>query len=382
MFERVRSLPDEKRDDIIGNLLLFSMFVLETVFLYSNRPFVLVIAGIFGTVTLLYAQKNKDFLFFFMAGIAMSIVVLVTINRLFVLNCSWSGCLRIVFISLPIAYLLCTVSISRCVALYFFYLVFIFTVIMIFLSNPEELYRIFAASSRNYISVLLIGCTFPYYLACSRANMEVSIFPALLTFPVSLYVQSRGGIIASGLLFALTFIRKIYIVKEKDWFKKRKKMFYFSITVVLLLVVVFFVYNSNRLFSRFFERESYSITRSDMWKEYLMVTGSSLRNLFLGTPLITCPLIMEEAYNIHNSYFMTHGYMGIIGFLAVIAGGIGYLCLCIKKKEYNLLFLSITFLVRATTDYLFPMLFCDCIILFMIINFGMEIKRAAYDDGK
>ena len=65
---------------------------------------------------------------------------------------------------------------------------------------------------------------------------------------------------------------------------------------------------------------------------------------------------------------MTHSYMGIVGFLAVLAGGIGYLVLRIKKKQYDLLFLSIAFLLRATTDYLFPMLFCDCAILFMIMD--------------
>jgi hypothetical protein len=195
-------------------------------------------------------------------------------------------------------------------------------------------------------------------------------------------VQSRGGIIASGILFALTFIRKITFVKEKEWFKKRKIFIYSLIFCLCLLAIVFLTLNATKLFSRFFEAEEYSITRSDMWKEYVTATVSSVKNILLGPPLTTCPLILEEGYNIHNSYFMTHSYMGIVGFLTVIAGGVGYLVLCIKEKEYDLLFLAITFLVRAMTDYLFPMLFCDCIILFMIIKVGMEVKRVAYDNKK
>ena len=376
------TIVNDKQKDIIGNILLFSLFILEVIYLYSASDIPLIVGGILGIVILLYIQKYKGFLLYFIDSVAVLVVVLISVNRIFILNCSWRGCLRIIFISLPIAYLLCKVQIKKNAAIIFFYLVFIYTVIMILIADPVELYRIFAASSRNYISVLLIACTFPYYLACSREHTEVSIFPALLAFLVSLYVQSRGGIIASGILFGLSFIRRIYLAKEKDWFKKRKKLIYVLIALAVLLGMAIFIINANKLLSRFFEAEEYTITRSDMWKEYLTVTGSSVKSIILGPPLTTCPLILEEGYNIHNSYFMVHSYTGIVGFLAVIAGGIGYLVMCIKKKEYNLLFLAVTFLVRAMTDYLFPMLFCDCIILFMIIQVGMEIKRVAYDDKK
>lgn len=382
MFERVFSMSEDKRKDIIDNLLLFSMFVMEVVFLYSASSVAMIICAILGSITLFYAWKNKGFLLLFMTCIAIGVVTLVTINRIFVLNCSWRGCLRIVFVSLPIAYLLYTVNINWRVAISFFYIVFIFTVINIILADPAELYRIFAASSRNYISVLLIACVYPYYLACDRDCREVSIFPALLLFLVSLYVQSRGGIITSGILFILTFIRRIYLVKEQEWFKRYKKIICFIFFLILLLGMAFLILNATKVLSRFFEAEEYSITREDMWKEYLTVTGSSVRNIILGPPLATCPLIQEEADNIHNSYFMVHSYMGIVGFLTVIVGGIGYLVLCVKEKEYSLLFLAITFLVRAMTDYLFPMLFCDCIILFMIIKVVMEIKRVVYDEEK
>ena len=379
MLERIRQISDDKKKDVIGNFLLFTMFFGEVAYLYFASTEALIICGMFGIITFLYIQKNDGFSMPFLTCIAVGIVVLVSINRLLVLHCSWSGCFRIVFVSLPIAYLLCNVHINRYVAIAFFYLVLLYTVIQIILADPKELYRIFAASSRNYISVLLIACTFPYYLACSRTQTEVSIFPALLSFLVSFYVQSRGGIIASGILFGLTIIRRIYLVREEDWYKKRKKLIYFLITVVLLLGIVFLIHNSAKYLSRFFKTEEYPITRLDMWKEYVTVTGSSINNIILGPPLTTCPLILEEAYNSHNSYFMTHSYMGIVGFLVVMVGGIGYLVLCIKKKEYALLFLSITFLIRAMTDYLFPMLFCDCIILFMILKVWIEVKELAYE---
>ena len=382
MFERVSSMSEDKRKDIIENILLFSMFVMEVVYLYSASSVVMIICAVPGIITLFYVWKNKGFILLFMTCIAIGVVTLVTINRIFILNFSWSGCLRIVFVSLPIAYLLYTVNINWRVAISFFYVVFFFTVIKIIFADPAELYRIFAASSRNYISVLLIACVFPYYLACDRDRREVSIFPSLLSFLASLYVQSRGGIIASGILFGLTFIRRIYLLKEQEWFKKNKKIFYSLLFLVLLLGMVFLIFNATKLFSRFFEAEEYSITRTGMWKEYLTVTFSSVKNIILGPPLTTCPLIVEEAYNIHNSYFMVHSYLGIVGFLTVIVGGIGYLVSCIKEKKYSLLFLAITFLVRATTDYLFPTLFCDCIILFMIIKVAMEIKRVVYDEKK
>lgn len=376
MLERVGRLSDGKQNDITGNLLLFSMFALETAYLYSASPVTLVICGILGILTYFYALKDDDTLLRFMFCIAAAVVALVTINRLFILNCGWSGCLRIVFISLPIAYLLYKVHISRLAALSFFYAVFIYTVIMIALADPAELYRIFAASSRNYISVLLIACLFPYYLACKEDHAEVSVFPALLSLTVSIYVQSRGGMVTSAILVSLTIIREIYSGIAKRAFQNRTKLIRFLISALLLSGIVFFAFSkpsvsagfSENYLSRFHEPAEYPISRSDMWKEYITITLSSLKNIILGPPLTTCSLIKAEAYNSHNSYFMTHSYMGIAGFVAVLAGGIGYLVLCIRKKQYDLLFLSVAFLFRATTDYLFPILFCDCVILFMIMD--------------
>lgn len=385
MLESVRRLTEGQRKVIIGNLLLFSLFFGETAYLYLASSSILLICGVLGMITYLYALKYNGHLLRFMIWLSIGIVALVTINRLLVLNCGWSGCLRIVFISLPIAYLLCDVHINRIAAISFFYVVLIYTVVMIALADPKELYRIFAASSRNYISVLLIACLFPYYLACQRDHTEVSVFPALLSLPVSIYVQSRGGIIASGVLAVLAFVRELYWGIAKGSFKNRNKLIRFWISVVLLFGIVFFsiahpaVNNSSNYLSRFSMPVEYPITRSAMWREYITVTGSSFKNIVLGPPLTTCPLILAEAYNSHNSYFMTHSYMGIAGFLAVMAGGIGYPVLCIKKKQYDLLFLAITFLLRAMVDYLFPMLFCDCIILFMILKSGINIMKVPYE---
>lgn len=404
MDEKIRQISDDKKKDIIGNFLLFLMFFCEVVYLYSASSATLIVCAIPGILTFLYIKKNDGYLLPFLAGIAASIIVLISINRLFVLNCSWRGCLRMVFISLPIAYLLYNVHINRYVALLFFYVVFLYTVVSIIFADPVELYRIFRASSRNYISVLLIACLFPYYLACERDNVEVSIVPALLSLPVSIYVQSRGGMIASGILVALSFVRELFLGFVKKSFKNRKKLISFFIQSGILVCIALFTFcdfgsdqsnindsnlsssasadsnidDSSNYLSRFTEAEEYPITRLDMWKEYITVTGTSINNIILGPPLTTCPLILEEAYNSHNSYFMTHSYMGIVGFLGVMVGGIGCIILCKKKKEYNLLFLSITFLVRAMTDYLFPMLFCDCIILFMILKVGIEIMGEVY----
>lgn len=380
MFENVLHIADGKQKEIAGNLLLFSMLALETAYLYSAAPITLIIAGILGGCTLLYVLRRNGPARLFMIGLAAGIVALVTVNRLLVLNCGWSGCLRIVFISLPIAYLLCHVRINTAAALSFFYAVFLFTVVMISRSDSAHLYRIFAASSRNYISVLLIACLFPYYLACARSHTPVSIFPALLSLSVSIYVRSRGGVLASGILYGLTFIREICRGTVKGAFKNKRILLHFLISTALFLVILYFTAaHSDTYLSRFSGSEEYPITRLDMWKEYLTVTGSSLRHLILGPPLTACPLITAEAYNSHNSYLMTHSYMGIAGFLAVVAGGVGYLILCFRKKHYDLLFLSLTFLFRAMTDYLFPMLFCDCIVLLMILEAGRGGMKVAYE---
>ena len=388
MLERVCRLSEGKRKDILGNLLIFCMYITEVGYLYFASSAMLVIGGILGGVTYIYALKNKSNLLQLMKWLAVGIVVLVTINRLLILNCGWSGCLRIVFISLPIAYLLCDVHINRIAALSFFYVVFIYTVILIALADPKELYRIFAASSRNYISVLLIACLFPYYLACQKDHTEVSVFPALLSFPVSIFVQSRGGMIALGVLAVFSVFHELYLGLAKGLFKSREKRIRFFVSAVLFLGTILFVFynsvndsvnDSASYLSRFVEPQEYPISRMDMWKEYITVTGSSFKNIILGPPFTSCPLIKAEAYNSHNSYFMVHSYMGIAGFLAVLVGVIGYPVLCIKKKQYDLLFLFGAFFIRTMTDYMFPMLFCDCIILFMILKTVTGITRAAYE---
>lgn len=377
MFERARYLSDEERRDMVGNLLLFAMFGLEVVYLYSASPVVLVPCGMLGVAAFVYARKNDGSLLPLMACIAAGAVVLVSINRILVLNCSWSGCLRIVFVSLPMACLLCSVRVHRRAAIAFFYATLIYTTAMVALADPAELYRIFAASSRSYISVLLIACMFPYYVACEREHTEVSVIPALATFAVSAYVQGRGGIVASGTLLALTCVRRAYLRMATRSAASGRRLAFVLLAAALLLVAAIAAFGGSFPYlSRFFEVESYSITRADMWKEYVTVAGSSVRNVIFGPPLTTCPLILAESYNSHNSYLMVHSYMGIVGFVAVVLGGIGYLVLCARRRAYNLLFLSVAFLLRATTDYLFPMLFCDCIVLFMVMQTGVEVMRA------
>ena len=120
MFEGIRRLSDDKQKDITGNLLLFSLYALETAYLYSACSAALIMAGIIGMLTYLYVRENNGAYLRLMIIIAVGVIALVTINRLFVLNCSWRGCLRISFISLPIAYLLCDVRINRYAALSFF----------------------------------------------------------------------------------------------------------------------------------------------------------------------------------------------------------------------------------------------------------------------
>ena len=106
------TIVNDKQKDIIGNILLFSLFILEVIYLYSASDIPLIVGGILGIVILLYIQKYKGFLLYFIDSVAVLVVVLISVNRIFILNCSWRGCLRIIFISLPIAYLLCKVQIK------------------------------------------------------------------------------------------------------------------------------------------------------------------------------------------------------------------------------------------------------------------------------
>lgn len=191
--------------------------------------------------------------------------------------------------------------------------------------NPND--TVFA--SRNTVSMMLLVCTVSYYFLSRDGK---NLFPAILTFYLSIWAIGRAGIISSGVLVVgLAFYQ--YKVGGPQKFQN---LVIFIVTLTTLLYYLFFPYLNTNNFNFFnviplfnnkilleipaFENYYYKYInnvgisgRLEIWENY--INHIHLKEFFIGINIYELPWKEGEAYmfNTHNSFIALHSRMGITG---------------------------------------------------------------------
>jgi hypothetical protein len=260
----------------------------------------------------------------------------------------YSGALLVV--NLGFAYVLNFEKLSfKITSIYAIFLALFCFYLMISGVNPNE---VFEHSSRNIFSVLLLEATTLLYIVFIQERNSLDRFPlwpAVLSFVVSVWAIGRSGILSTGfLLCGVIFV---------NFLKSRRKIRYlFFVSIVVTLVLILFVSWQRESFTLVISRfsteglkESHRVGiathyfRQIAEKPYRLLFGYNVQfDQFLST-------VWKS--NLHNSYLKLHSIIGIgaIGLLFFIIRGI------YKKGKRCTLFWFIggALLLRAATDTVF-----------------------------
>jgi len=214
--------------------------------------------------------------------------------------------------------------------------------------NPNE---VFEHSSRNTFSVLLLEATTLLYIVFIQRNSlgRFPLWPAVLSFVVSVWAIGRSGILSTGfLLCGVIFV---------NFLKSRRKIRYlFFVGIVVSLVFILFVSWQRESFtlviSRFSTEGLKESHRVEIATHYFRQIAEKPYRLLFGYNVQFDPFLSTVwNSNLHNSYLKLHSIIGIgaLGLLFFIIRGI------YKKGKRCTLFWFIggALLLRAATDTAF-----------------------------
>lgn len=362
-------------NQFVVNGLFLSELGLYLAYLFSGDPAYVYSIGIFGFLGLVYCYttdlKKRSIL---IVSVTCVVGVLV-IGMLFHRHYSISNIFRELLTFFSMGCLLARKEINRKGTAFAFYA--ILAIIVFAVIGEGYPYRIFASKSRNYISAVLITMMFPYYIACFNADEEPSLIPSLATMIVSIYVIGRTGIICSMFLFLVSLIRRIGHKRStiiSKFFVLNVK--YFLIAFLIMVVGIYALKKTDVLetyFYRFWEG-GYEGDRGTIWGEYL--------DILLEHPM--CWIIgidFNEAHylsifqNAHNSFLMVHAYLGVIGLIPVLIIIFRYLKKVKLEKKWDMLIISLAFLLRASFDWVFMMEFGDIILFYMLFSIAQTNRQ-------
>lgn len=215
--------------------------------------------------------------------------------------------------------------------------------------------NVYISSSNNYVSVYLLATLVMYYVICERHETVISVIPSLVTFVICFISGSRGGFLASAILFTGLMVYRYFHGKRNKWAK--------IILFIILLMVAFMAiiaiipsvvsrYSDLRVVSRFSSIGFDGSERWEIWKEYVN-SIDSLQKLFLGSQLLNLFYMKYYEYNLHNSLLFIHAYFGLPGVIAVLSILAYDLITGIKDRKWVYCLCLIVFVFRGMTDHVF-----------------------------
>lgn len=292
------------------------------------------------------------------AAYALWIIVLIsgTLNFLLVGNIHLSVFISILFSYFPIA--LCIVY-EKELNPYFWMLNYLAAgVYLLFKMLTSDGVFLFETFSRNNLSILLMAWLIIYVASLERAKREVPMWALYFYFACCVVAIGRGGILSSGLILALSYLR--YHFKNGGISRRGQNVGRAAVGVALILICALVAYFKSEwilehLFSHFIDRNRFANndSRLMMIKEYFHAIREA-KDVLLGADKNKAPIIAEYSGNPHNSYVFAHMRLGLPGFLLLVAGGIFSAFQLFRTKRYALCIMSLGYFLRIFTDALFP----------------------------
>ena len=177
---------------------------------------------------------------------------------------------------------------------------------------------IFHGSSRNYHSVYVLFSSLLVYIAAVKNGRDITVFPALTAFAISVLSIGRSGIVASGVLLVAVIVHRYY--------NDLKSSKYFRILLIAVLLSVAFVLSGPALYAFLSDKYLYRLqvlglsdrARPAILREYIRLMLTSTRFFVFGVPTGQSHVFAAYKYNLHNSFLRLHSLFGLIGVIGVI----------------------------------------------------------------
>lgn len=227
-------------------------------------------------------------------------------------------------------------------------------------ADPET---IFPDTSRNYISVILLTNTAIVYIIDWKQFRNIRIWPALLTFLISIQSIGRAGIITS--LFLL-----IAVLFEIFQQKSKKEKIYYALFLLIPFLVGLLFFSQEIIHTlmhidfleRFLSRGITDGSRASLLRTYL--DNLDMKNLLLGYDFSNDPLFIRFGLNPHNSFIDFHQRGGLLFFPALLLILVAMFKSLLHHRLYFALF--VTLLLRASTDRFLFLTFYDYVLMTLI----------------
>ena len=285
-------------------------------------------------------------------------------------------------ICMPVALALCyckNFNFKKWLILYV--MVTIFLLYRLFTS--PDYYSILYSHSRNYISVFEIFLVFLVGIVAYKKNTVLPSWIYYCTAIVCVISVGRGGILAGFILLCFHIVQNI--ISTNKYNNKVSKIIILVVALNLGLIIMLFF--NDVIIQKIFPRFSGIGTSGDsstiavnkrlwMWGSYIEACMSSIKDFILGSN--PYPIVLKIHYrndfNLHNSFFMMHVFYGVFGLVFVIIKSLEFIKYLAKEKS-ELVFIFVTFLFRAVTDYCFPGKLSAIIIWFAIFYTMANVKK-------
>ena len=234
--------------------------------------------------------------------------------------------------------------------------------------------HIMLATSRNYISVLLLLPMMFYYISCHDKNKPFSVFPVISFFFIGIFSLGRGGVASAGYLTVALCIYKVMHINNK-----RQKLIIWMIIVLTTMLAIIYISGLDSLvfgqflnanFSRFVQKGVTDEARLYYWSSFLENNKQSFLTFLFGSDV---HLIRSDG-NLHNSFLQSYAAFGIVGFLIIIGLSIRSMFMSIRKKDYLYLILFIGLAIRAFTDVIFFQGYCEIFLYYFLFYWDFKKK--------
>ena len=328
--------------------LLFFLANLYRLTGHSVMPYFVTLyaAGVFGLLKLLLDKKCRNPVFFLFFGVYMLSGIL---NGLVVGNSDYND----FFLNL----LLFGVTVT----MFAYPMTYLQGVVFFYISIAAFLPAYFGGistglvltSSGNYISVLLVLTAAMYYIALQNSGRAVRIydlFPALLSYLLSIWGRGRGGIVACLFLFVMMMIYYgRHVVRKKNARFLIAVLVLFAVAAVVLIGDVDFLDYFMNL-GKWRTRGTDNTARLLIWDSYFDKMGESAVYVFGGAPLDEIPRISAYGGNTHNSFLQLHATNGVLNLVFVFVLFVYALVHEVRHGQTMLAIALLTLFIRGMTD--------------------------------
>lgn len=286
---------------------------------------------------------------------SLIVLILITglLNAFFIGNTTVTKLLYTV-LGFGIAVTLKNKSVSRATFLFSYYVFFVLIAYRMFTLGIQH---VFALSSENFVSVVLMMPLFLFYSQFDSKYERVPIIPAVLYAIICLLAAGRTGIGVSILLVMGIAAYNFFYVGDKS--KLSKSLMFISLAVLVFVMAFYVLENMDSLSNRFsflehFRRSGFSNkARSIIWRNYFTEATQNLKSLLFGVDYSNNMILAKYNGNTHNSFLSIHEYNGIVMFVAFIVLSIKTLINEFKEKHYMFALAFFLFIFRSFFDSVF-----------------------------